>query len=293
METVLDHTFVQKNWAQIVLLAKEKEPVDIWTDDRLLLLRTNVIREILIHCIHQQAAERMVQLASMISQTHRGEDRRTCQAICAVAIVRPSKQAALNARNESLKKEGKPEIKTCQGRYQVAGCLDFIDEFFKYSKRARKLIGKDEFKKLALHLGSSKNKQSTKKAAEELERFSEALEQPRKKTKAEEPQGHESTPTMGGRILFRILTMKNKTLEAVHAEMKARHIPMTDIEKERWTIADKRKKLRWHEVGRLSMHGRGTAGIKYEEVKSFVPESAEMNALKALQKEILAEEKEK
>lgn len=57
----------------------------------------------------------MVQLASLISQTHRCEGKRTCQAIATVSIVRPSKQEALVKRSEARIEEDKEEIDSCQG----------------------------------------------------------------------------------------------------------------------------------------------------------------------------------
>jgi hypothetical protein len=72
-----------------------------------------------------------------------------------------------------------------------------------------------------VEFGSNKKKQSTTKREEELKRYEGTLKQPRNINKAEKPQGHDVTASMGGGILLKILTKKNNTLLAVHAEMKA------------------------------------------------------------------------
>jgi hypothetical protein len=83
---------------------------------------------------------------------------------------------------------------------------------------------------------------------------------------------------MGGGILWRMLTKTNGALDAVHARMKIRHIHMSKDQEDRWTIGDKRKKLRLHEMSRLCGDGTGkaTMGMKESDVAYLVPLSDEM-----------------
>jgi hypothetical protein len=192
-----------------------------------------------------------VQAAALVSQNNIGEDRRTCEAIAMTSIVRPANAAALQLRNEQRTKDGKAEIKQVQGCHKVGPSLDIVDQFMRESKRAKKLLGDDEYKRLVQELGTSNSKQSAESRASQMRIFKKSLEKPRKVNKAEKPIGHDITAAMGGGILLRILTKKNNTLEAVHAEMKARHIPMTRDQEERWTIAAKCRKLRLDELGKL------------------------------------------
>jgi hypothetical protein len=90
---------VKDYWVHIYLLASQEAPVDIWKESELKKLRTAVIRIMLIHPIHQQLSERMVQTAALTAQTNVEEDRRTNRAIGRTTIVLPSNQAALIERN--------------------------------------------------------------------------------------------------------------------------------------------------------------------------------------------------
>jgi hypothetical protein len=211
-ESVLEKPFVVQFWDQIVLLATQEEAVDIWLDDRFEELRVAVIKYLLPHPIHQQFAERMVQAAALVSQTGRGEDRRTSEAVALTSIVRPANAAALAARNQTREQEGKKKVSQVQGRFKVGVTLDFVDAFLKEAERAKRKLGASEFDRLVEDFGSNKKKQSAAKRAKEMERFEKALYQPRKINKAEKPLGHDVTATMGGGILLRILTQKNDKL---------------------------------------------------------------------------------
>ena len=99
--------------------------------------------------------------------------------------------------------------------------------------------------------------------------------------------GHEVSPAMGGGLLWRILYKKYGAEAAMNAEMKARNIPMTKGQEERWNIAKKRGLLRKNESGRLSEQGKATHGIKLSQVDYIVPISDEMKALFEVQERVL------
>ncbi|KAL3794235.1 hypothetical protein ACHAWO_006479 [Cyclotella atomus] len=133
----------------------------------------------------------------------------------------------------------------------------------------------------------SKSKQSAAEREAKLESFELALGKERKKHKAEKPMGHEVSPAMGGGLFWCILYKKYGAEAAVNAEMKARNIPMTKGQEERWNIAKKRGLLRKNELGRLSEQGKATHGIKLSQVDYIVPISDEMKALFEVQERVL------
>ena len=151
----------------------QEAPVDIWKESEFKELRIAVIRSILIHPIHQQLSERMVQTAALTAQTNVEEDRPTNIAISRTTIVLPSNQAVLIERNETLIKEGKPSIDRDQGRHQLASQLNFICKFFNDSKRAKKRFGDAEYQRHLREL-SSKGKQSESNRASNMESFARA-----------------------------------------------------------------------------------------------------------------------
>jgi hypothetical protein len=219
----------------------------------------------------------MVQAAALIAQTHVGEDRRTNRTISITNIVRPANAHCLELRNDQLWAEGKDPVNRVQGSHRVGPTLDFIDQF-----QAKANIEK-------LH---SKSKQSEAERTAKIEAYRESLKQPRKKNKAEKPLAHEIPAEMGGGIYWRMLTKTNGALDAVHAEMKIRHIPMSKDQEDRWTIGDKRKKLRLNEMSRLCGDGTGkaTMGMKESDVPYLVPLSDEMKDFMSVQIQILKRE---
>jgi hypothetical protein len=129
LEEFVKKPFVVEFWDQIKLMADQPGPVDIWKEDTFKELREGVIRKILIHPIHQQQSEMMVQAAALVAQTNVDEDRRTNRVISITNIVRPANQYALSTRNAQLWDEGKEEINQCQGSHKVGSSLDYIDQF--------------------------------------------------------------------------------------------------------------------------------------------------------------------
>ena len=102
----------------------------------------------------------------------------------------------------------------------MASQLDFICQFLKDSKRAKKRFGDAEYQRLLREL-SSKGKQSESNRASNMESFASALLRPRKRNKAEKPTGIDTPAAMGGGILLRILTKKNGLEGVVNAEITA------------------------------------------------------------------------
>ena len=290
-EEVLSRPFVVEQWEQIVLMAEQSEPVDIWNDNRFVKLRDAAICQILIHPIHQQQSELMVQAAALVAKTHVDEDRRTNRTISITNIVRPANAFALAQRNDALWAEGKDPVNCVQGSHRVGPTLDFIDAFRAEANEAIDLFGDGEYRDTVKKL-HSKSKQSAAEKAEKIESFKKSLLQPRKRNKAEMPLPHEIPPEMGGGILWRMLTKSNGALDAVHAEMKIRHIPMSESQEKRWTIGTKRKKLRVSELARLSGDGTGkaTMGLKESDVTYIVPLSDEMKDFMTVQMQILNRE---
>jgi len=172
----------------------------------------------------------------------------------------------------------------------VASQLNFICQFLKDSKRAKKRFGDAEYQRLLREL-SSKGKQSESNRASNMESFASALLRPRKRNKAEKPTGIDTPAAMGGGILLRILTKKNGLEGVVNAEITAREIPMSKKQQESWNIAAKRKKLRRNEMQRLAGDNvKALNGIKESDITYIVPVSEEMNGTFELQEHILAKE---
>jgi hypothetical protein len=161
----------------------------------------------------------MVQTAALTAQTNVKEDRRTNRAIGRTTIVLPSNQAVLIERNETLIKEGKPSFDRVQGRHQLASQLNFICQFLKDSKRAKKRFSDVEYHVFCV--------QSKSNRASNMESSANALIRPRKRNKAEKPTGIDTPAAMGGGILLHILTKKNGLEGVVNAEITAQEIPMS------------------------------------------------------------------
>ena len=148
---------------------------------------------------------------------------------------------------------------------------------------ARQMFGKEKWKEINRKLSSSKHKASTVERNKSMERFEKSLAKPWKILKAEMPAGVDKTARVNGGMYLRLLTKKNNMEEVVHAEMKARKIKMTKKQREDWTIAEKRNKLRQDELARKmkEQEGFGTQGIKVSDITFIEPQSAEMkNILK-------------
>ena len=74
------------------------------------------------------------------------------------------------------------------------------------------------------------------------------------------------------------MTKKNGMEEIVHSEMKARRIKMSDNQKEKWTLAEKRKKLQKYELSRRNDEFGGHSKNAYTE--------KDINWIKPLSKEL-------
>jgi hypothetical protein len=92
-EEVLLQPFVAQQW-DIKMMADQSKPVNIWNDDRFVKIRETAISQILIHPIHQQHSELMIQAAALVAQTHVGEDRKSNRTISITNIVLPANAGA-------------------------------------------------------------------------------------------------------------------------------------------------------------------------------------------------------
>jgi hypothetical protein len=214
----------------------------------------------------------MVQATALVAQTHFSKDRRANRTISITNIVLPVNAYCLRQRNDKLWAEGKDPVNRVQGSQRVGPTLDFIDQFRAEANKAIYTFGEDESRSTIEKL-HSKSKQSEAEQTAKIEAYRESLKQPRKKNKAKKPLAHEIPAEMGGGIYWRMLTKTNGALDAVHAKMKIRHIPMSKDQEDRWTIGDKRKKLRLNEMSRLCGDGTGkaTMGMKESDVPYLVP----------------------
>ena len=245
--------FVMQQYDQIELLASFKEPIDLLDGDvpaELKPLSDAIWSQIAIHAIHQQRCENFVQLAGLIALTKVGEARRSCRAIIIAAIIRRFNQWGLEHRNQELKSDGKPAIKRLQGSVKTRLFLDYLDQFMESAEDARVELGEDAWKKIYRRLATTEMKASKRERDRALEKFQRDLRQQRKEVAAELPTGIDKTARVGGGIILRILTKTNGFEEHVVSEMRARKLPMTRKQKDSWTLAEKRSKIRQDEYGR-------------------------------------------
>ena len=300
---ILEDEFVDRNFDLIRELAEQEDPINLI--DLMILkvegkwhpLATAIWREICIHSNHQQRCENYVQLSGLLALTGVSEDRRSCRAISVAAIIRRFNQWALGEWNKRKAAEDPPlpPVARVQGAPKNMLFFEFLDDFFKDVDAARQMFGKEKWKVINAKLSSSKHKASTVERNKSMERFEKSLAKPWKILKAEMPAGVDKTARVNGGMYLRLLTKKNNMEEVVHAEMKARKIKMTKKQREDWTIAEKRNKLRQDELARKmkEQEGFGTQGIKVSDITFIEPQSAEMkNILKpgGIQDELLDKE---
>ena len=140
-----------------------------------------------------------------------------------------------------------------------------------------------EFTKICPH-SSSKAKQSEIDCAASMELFDPGLQLQRKRNKAEKPARMDITAFMGGSILLRILTKKNRTKDVANAKIKSRNIAMSvraATVLEHCCQTAKRKKLHRDKMQRIADNqGKALNGIQESEVNTYnKPISVEMSGL--------------
>ncbi len=287
-EEIINIPFVKKHWSLIKTLS-EQPPVDLFGEsvpEDLKELTEAVWTQICIHAIHQQRCENYVQLAGLISLTGVGEIRRTNRAIIIATIIRKFNQWGLQQRNEELKKQGKPPIKRLQGSPKTRLFLQFLEKFCEEADAAKEEIGCDTWKKISKNLGKGDTKASAKERSDKLKKFEKDLTQKRKENKAELPKGIDVTVALDGKILLRILTKSNNFELEVDAEMKARDIKMTKKQRQSWSLAEKRKKIRSHEWGLLcAADDYYSIENKESDVKDIVPLSEQLSSKEAFKRQ--------
>ena len=142
----------------------------------------------------------------------------------------------------------------------------------------------------------SVEKQSDVERAEGLEAFKKGVESDYSVPNADKTAKVDVTARVGGRVTLSLLNMKNDTklsgesegivTKAVHAELKARNIKLTENEMNKLNLRGKVHRIRAHEFKEL----RTTRDLKQEtDVSDVEPWSVEMKAfLNEKQDELLA-----
>lgn len=283
-EIILKDDFVDKNWDLIEKLAVSEEPINLLgllrkeLRSELKDLAETIFGEVCVHSNHQQRAENYVQLSGLLSLTGVGEVRRTCRAISIAAIIRRFNIWALEISNARRLKEDEDTVKRLQGSEKDALFLRYLHRFFGEVDEAIDALGEERWKQLNERLTSSDAKASALDRDALLMEFERALKKRETVYAAELPAGVEKTARVGGGVYLRLLTEKNNMKETVHAEIEARKIKMSDRQKEKLTLAEKRKKLRKHELSRRNEEFAGYSKNAYtdKDINWIKPMSREL-----------------
>ena len=285
--------FVKHNWAHIIYLANMDAPVDLLGEQvpaELLPLSEAIWSQIVIHSIHQQRCENYVQLTGLLSITGVGEGRRSARAIIVGAIIRRFNSWGLRERNTELHAKGKQPVKRLQEGHKVRLFLRYLDEFFKHVDAAKTELGVGIHQTLYNQVVGTSKKASEFEREKALAKFETDLAQARTISAAELPAGVDRTARVGGGIVLGILTGTNGCIPHVHAKIRARSIPMSELEEESWTLAEKRGKIKQHEYNdRVSKDAAFCRETKVNDITYIVPWSGELKdtAVFAKQQEIL------
>ena len=189
-----------------------------------------VWREIGIIAHHQQRCENYVQMAALITKTMYGEVRRTWRSITTSTIIRRfnAEAIAIMRANETDEKK-LANMRRATGYHRQKLFSEFMDDFLKKVKTARKDLTQDEYNNIAESIATKKNKSS----ADELDAFEDdfraSLKADLKDYQAELERGYQMTPLMNGTVFLRILTKVNNLEDAVDEEIKARKEIMTNF----------------------------------------------------------------
>ena len=312
---ILKIAFIKRHWSQIKLLAESRTVVRLfdfldtgkvtiqdestWSDDDdFTELSEALIRRVFIHSNHQQRCENYVQMMSFLARTNVNESRRTIRAIIVGSIVRRFNPWGLRKVKEMRKKMAKKAPKRLQGKDKNCLYLKYLRHHFKAVDKAKKALARVDINQndepgtrrnnIVTRLETSRSKASEIARRKDKERFSKALRQDATQYKAEQPQGIEKPPLIGGEVTLSILTATNNrylksnglgdlTMEdAVLAEIKKRNIKISDRALKKLNLGEKRRKIRDHEFQRLSL---SKTELKVKEVQSFKPESDVMKQL--------------
>lgn len=278
VSAILDNPFVKDNMDMIQTLAHAEQPIKLfditkasWGGLDLTAFQKKYAKKVCIHPHHQQICESYVNCVSLVSQTRVSEVRRQDRLEVVAGLQRPATQQALQVT-------GKRRI---QGADKARYYFDAYDQLELQFQSALTRLGVAKFDEMRKR-GASREKQSDRERKANLDAFVAGLDRPRTITKAEMPTSLELTAAMGGLAILRLLSKKHDTAlnglvtRAVHAELVARGIILTEEETSTLSLRDRVHKIRRDEYLKLKAE---KDGIKDEtKVSSVCPESDELRA---------------
>uniref|UniRef100_A0A7S2PCR3 Uncharacterized protein n=1 Tax=Skeletonema marinoi TaxID=267567 RepID=A0A7S2PCR3_9STRA len=290
---VLKNEFVkdEDNWQCIQRMADAEQPVDLfdpstWGDLDLKEFQYRFACAVCIHPTHQQLSESYVQALALVALTGIGEFRRGNRIESTSGFLRYFTEWAAEI----------VDTKRLQGAMKAELLLTYMDKFQVWGDRAIELLGGPKvFEEMMNHM-KSVEKQSDVERAEGLEAFKKGVELDYSVPNADKTAKVDVTARVGGRLTLSLLILKNDTklsgesegivTKAVHAELKARNIKLTENEMNKLTLRNKVHRIRAHEFKEL----RTTRDLKQEtDVSDVEPWSVEMKAfLNEKQDELLA-----
>jgi hypothetical protein len=176
-----------------------------------------------------------------------------------------------------------------QGAKKAELLLTYMDMFQVWGDRAiEQLGGSKEFDKVRNHMKNAE-KQSDVERAEGFEGFKKGVESVYNIPSADMAARVDVTARVGGRVTLSLLNMKNDTklpgesegivTKAVHAELKARNIKLTDEEWVKFKLRQKVHAIRSDEFKQLRLTRDELK--KAEDVSDIEPKSDEMQAFLA------------
>ena len=290
---VLKNEFVkdEDNWQRIQRMADADQPIDLfdqstWGDLDLQEFQYRFACAVCIHPTHQQLSESYVQALALVALTGIGEFRRGNRIESTSGFLRYFTEWAAEI----------VDTKRLQGAIKAELLLTYMDKFQVWGDRAIELLGGPKvFEEMMNHM-KSVEKQSDVERAEGLEAFKKGVESDYSVPNADKTAKVDVTARVGGRVTLSLLIMKNDTklpgesegivTKAVHAELKARNIKLTENEMNNLTLRGKVHRIRGHEFKELRL----TRDLKQEtDVSDVEPWSVEMKAfLNEKQDELLA-----
>jgi len=275
---VLDNEFVKDkdNWECILLMADATNPIDLFDRST---WRGHDLREFCIHPTHQQLSESYVQALALTALTGVGEVRRGNRIESTSGFLQYFTEWA----HEQI------DTNRLQGAKKAELLLTYMDMFQVWGDRAiEQLGGSKEFDKVRNHMKNAE-KQSDVERAEGFEGFKKGVESVYNIPSADMAARVDVTARVGGRVTLSLLNMKNDTklpgesegivTKAVHAELKARNIKLTDEEWVKFKLRQKVHAIRSDEFKQLRLTRDELK--KAEDVLDIEPKSDEMQAFLA------------
>ena len=284
---VLNNEFVKDNWNYIILMADADQPIDLfdrstWGNLDLREFQYRFACQVCIHPTHQQLSESYVQALSLAALTGIGEVRRGNKIESTSGFLRYFTEWAAEF----------VDSKRLQGAKKGELLLTYMDKFQVWGDRAIEILGGHEKFREVMEYMKSVEKQSDIERAEGLETFKKGVESDYTVPNADKAATVDITARVGGRVVLRLLNQQNDTkppknpllpnekregivTKAVHAELLARKIILTEAQRKSLKLRQKVHMIRSDEFKNL----RVTRDIKNEkEVSDIEPKSDLMKA---------------